>query len=372
MNSLKNISAPNSVRSRNDVQSVSSTEQSHWGQFPFKNTNQVQNWLHKQSVRAHSPSAGPRSGALRHSLPAALSAPLPTALWNSRARSRRAELPPAAVPASSPSGRPALPASFKEPRIESGSAPLPASPGRTLTPPPAAQSGGSRGEWHSAPLRAPAFRPPAPSWTRAGGSGLPSLPKMAPAGWVTCPVTWAADEPLSPPRLKRSLWFGRTHGRRRAAARDGAAAGAGPPGAPLSAASARRALFLPRSRGPRPSALEGSASSFPPAPRPGRGGGRSPLRAPARSSVPALRAAARPNCGSGAGRRIRPALPGGRRGSAPGRGRGRGRDCARGGSGGLRAIFCRARCPPLLSFPSSLSPSLPHLLQACGAVAVWN
>lgn len=200
MNSLKNISAPNSVRSRNDVQSVSSTEQSHWGQFPFKNTNQVQIWLHKQSVRAHSPSAGPRSAALRHSLPAALSAPLPTALWNSRARSRRAELPPAAVPASSPSGRPALPASFKDPRIESGSAPLPASPGRTLTPPP---SRAVRRESRGVAQRSPASTglPPARAILNASRGQRPPLPPQDGAGRVSDMSShvgsgWA---PLSPP-----------------------------------------------------------------------------------------------------------------------------------------------------------------------------
>lgn len=179
---------------------------------------------------------------------------------------------------------------------------------------------------------------------------------------MTCPVTWAADEPLSPPRLKRSLWFGRTHRRRRSAARDGAAAGAGPPGAPLSAASARRALSLPRSRGLRPGALEGSASFFPPAPRPGRGGGRSPLRAPARRSLPALRAAARRSCESGAGQRPHPALPGGRRGSAPGRGRG----SARGGS----ARRAGGGCLPCPLPPASLLSFLPLFLPSPSVIGV--
>lgn len=139
--------------------------------------------MRRAALPSPGPGSGPRSAADRHSLPAALSAPPPAALWDSRARSRRAELPPAAVPASSPSGRAALPASFKEPRIESGSSPLPASSGRALTPPTRAVRREPRGVAQRSPPssgllparprhleREPgaAASPPSPRWRRPG------------------------------------------------------------------------------------------------------------------------------------------------------------------------------------------------------------
>ncbi|XP_032545479.1 translation initiation factor IF-2-like [Chiroxiphia lanceolata] len=228
-------------------------------------------------------------------------------------------------------------------------------------------------------------------------------------------------EPLSP-RVTRSPWLSRTHGRRRRRT-DGRME----PRRERGRGGARRLLCLRPRQGerlplPDPSApsIEGSASSSLPgeaarAPRwGGRGGGPSAALSPPPATQrdlgraelalarpgpwpPALRAAGGTaprdggRSGRAGGRRLSaphplpPRLPGpGRWGRAAGRG-GAGRTCASpaprgwargaaGGIGGWKVSVCCVSVPPPPPrfspfFPPSF-PSPPHLLQACGTVAV--
>lgn len=277
-----------------------------------------------------------------------------------------------------------------------------AGPGRAQRPPP----------WGAAPAARAILG------TRRGQPS-PSLRKMAAAGWVTCPVTWRGS-PRAPPRRAVSMAQPDT---RAAAARDGRADGASAPARRLLCLRPRQGERFPLPGSPA-SSPEGSASSFPPAEAAGapgwggRGGGpfaapspRSatrrvlgraglgperpgpspPLRGaggPARRRWREVRAGWRPpvaphpvprRAGERArcreGRRAGPGPPPFPLGGAEGEtGEEGGWRVGRGVRVSLGCVSLPPSVPPaprLFSFPLCF-PSPPHLLQACGTVAVWN